>query len=344
MNETLFANKNSLKLALVLATVLGSGSGFALAQSNDAPCPDKVLAPYGLAPDSHCAPNGCLVEFKNHKWWTAFTYNPPGGYYYNGGLGTTFAPEHVAVIPQGMTLTMAKDWNNGKEWAGAEAVLMFTKDGSQVHYGYGDYLVTAELVSPPQANWADYDPNVAFGLFTYERPATGSVDNPAREIDLAEISRWGWNHTDPVTCPFTGFNGSFDTATLCNGDAQFALQDYTKKAGMVHRYNIGKDQAVTLVMRWRAGQVTFEKYHGTGLTLDTLPATPDTQWVTPISPPAKDLSAYVPAATPSSCQRFHINLWLGNYIGKGPNQPHNGPTNNQEVQVLISNFEFKPAK
>ncbi|HZZ60367.1 MAG TPA: hypothetical protein VFE63_04225 [Roseiarcus sp.] len=331
-----------------MATALGSGSGFALAQSNDPPCPDRVLAPYGLAPDSHCKGTGCLVEFKNHKWWTAFTFNKTEGYY-NGGLGTTFAPEHVAIIPDGMTLTMAKDWKNNTEWAGAEAVLMFKKDGSQANYGYGDYLVTAELVAPPQANWTDYDPNVAFGLFTYERPATGSVNNSAREIDLAEISRWGWNHTDPVTCPFTGFNGAFDTATLCKGNAQFALQDYTKKAGMVHRYDIGRNadgtiekiQEVTLVMRWRKGQVTFDKYHGKGLTLATLPATPDEEWVTPTSPPAKDLSAFVPAP---KCQRFHINLWLGNYIGKAAGAPHDGPTNKQDVTVLIKNFEFKPAK
>src|SRR5436190_22690000 len=170
-----------------------------------------------------------------------------------------FCPEHIAIIPDGMTLTMAKDWNNNTEWAGAEAVLMFKNDGTEANFGYGDYLVTAELVAPPQANWADYDPNVAFGLFTYERPATGSGNNPAREIDLAEISRWGWNHTNPATCPFSGFDGAINQATLCKGNAQFALQQVTKKQGMVKRYNIGQDKEVTLVMRWRAGQVTFEK-------------------------------------------------------------------------------------
>ena len=334
MNEALGRRKNSLRL--VLAAVLGSGGGFALAQSNDPPCPDSVLAPDGLAPDSHCTGTGCLVTFKNHKWWTAFTFNKREGYY-NGGLGTTFAPEHVALIPDGMTLTLAKDWNGNREWAGAEAVLMFKADGTEANFGYGDYLVTAELVSPPQATWANYDPNVAFGLFTFERPATGSTNNPAREIDLAEISRWGWNHTNPPTCPFSGFSGAFDTATLCKGNAQFALQNYTKKQGMVERYNIGQDKEVTLVMRWRAGQVTFEQYHAAGLRLDNLP-TPDDQWTTPTAPPAKDLSAYVPAP---KCQRFHINLWLGNYMGKSPGAPHNGPTNGQEVVVLIKNFEFR---
>jgi hypothetical protein len=334
MNEALGVSRNSLRSALVLAAVLGAGGDWALAQSNAPPCPDSVLAPDGLAPDSRCNPNGCLVEFKGYKWWTAFTFNKGEGYY-NGGLGTIFAPEHVRLVPGGMELAMVKDWNNGKEWAGAEAVLMFNRDGSEANLGYGNYLVTADLVSPPLTNWADYDPNVAFGLFTYERPATGSPDNPAREIDLAEVSRWGWNQAEPPTCPFKKILGQFDENLLCNGTAQFALQDYTKKLGMVERYDIRKDKEVTLVMRWRAGQVIFEKYHGPGLTLDTLPK-PDFRWVTP-----GDLSAYVPTATASSCQRFHINLWLGNFIGKPRFEPHDGPTNGQDVGVVIKNFEFK---
>jgi len=145
---------------------------------------------------------------------------------------------------------------------------------------------------------------------------------------------------NPPTCPFSGFNGAFDNATLCKGDAQFALQNYTKHKGMVNRYDIGKYNEVTLVMRWSAGQVTFEKYHATGLTLDNLPA-PDYQWTTPTAPPADDLSAYVPAP---KCQRFHINLWLGNYIGKKSGAPHDGPTNDQNVEVLIKNFEFRKSQ
>src|SRR5947209_1493735 len=170
MNEALGRRKSSLRL--VLAAVLGSGGGFALAQSNDPPCPDSVLAPDGLAPDSHCTGTGCLVTFKNHKWWTAFTFNKREGYY-NGGLGTTFAPEHVSQIPDGMTLTIAKDWNGNKEWAGAEAVLMFKADGTEANLGYGDYLVTAEIVKPTNATFATIDPNVALGMFTISAAKIG---------------------------------------------------------------------------------------------------------------------------------------------------------------------------
>src|SRR5215471_16020330 len=147
MKNTFCTTANSLRFILVLAAVLAVGGSVAFAQQppNDPPCPTSTLAPYGLAPDSHCGGTGCLVNFNNYQWWTAFTYNPTGGDYYNGGLGSTFAPEHVFVDRQGdLHLRMAKDWNNNNntEWAGAEAVLMFRADGTQATLCYGDSLVT----------------------------------------------------------------------------------------------------------------------------------------------------------------------------------------------------------
>lgn len=125
----------------VLVTIGGFGGDVAFAQRspNGPPCPNSELTPYGVAPDSHCNGTGCLVTFKNYQWWTAFTYNPPGGYYYNGGLGTTFAPEQVFVGSDGLHLRVAKDWNNNTEWAGAEAALMYQANGTeQANLGYGD--------------------------------------------------------------------------------------------------------------------------------------------------------------------------------------------------------------
>jgi hypothetical protein len=334
--------KQLTKLLYLAFAVLGMGGGVAFAQQppNGPPCPTSTLAPFGLAPDSHCDGTGCLVSFNNYKWWTAFTYDRNNGYYYNGGLGTTFAPEHVVVDGQGdLHLRMAKDWNNNREWAGAEAVLMFRADGTQANLGYGDYLVTAEIVKPRNATFATYDPNVALGMFTYERPNTGSRFNSAREIDLAEISRWGWNHVTPAACPFYGHPGVFDNKTLCEGNAQFALQDYTQHPGMVTRYDIGHTNKITLVMRWRDGQVTFEKYDGIH-TLDNLPPKEKSEeWTTP-----PELKEFVP--TPG-CARFHINLWLGNFYEpdwtRRPQYTANpGPTDGAEVDVIIRNFEFQP--
>ena len=300
------------------------------------PCPTSVLAPYGIAAGDHCG-TGCLVKFNDYQWWTAFTFNPNEGYY-NGGLGTIFAPEHVVVDRQGdMHLRMAKDWNNNTQWAGAEAVLMFLSDGTtQANLGYGDYLVTAEIVKPANATFATYDPNVALGMFTYERPATGSSKNAAREIDLAEISRWGWNHVTPADCPFKGTQGQFDNMTLCLGSAQFALQDYTKKSGLVKRYDAGPTNKITLVMKWRKGEVTFEKYDGIHKLNKQLATQPHWEW-------KDNQENFVP--TPG-CARFHINLWLGNFYDPNWNQlprfsPHVGPIDGEEVEVVIKNFEFR---
>ena len=327
---------------------MGGSVAFAQQPLNSGPCPTRILAPYGIDPSQasptpipggECGTTNCLVNFKNYRWWTGFTFNPSEGYY-NGGLGTIFAPQHVVVDGQGnLHLRMAKDWNGNTQWAGAEAVLMFQADGTEANLGYGDYLVAAEIVRPLNTTFATFDPNVALGMFTYERPATGSEDNSAREIDLAEISRWGWDHVTPPDCPFRGKDhNQFRGATLCDGNAQFALQDYTKHVGMVKRYDIGLTNEVTLVMKWRAGQVTFQKYNGIH-TFANLP-TPDSAWTTP-----PDLSPYVP--TPN-CERFHINLWLGNYFDTNWNRlpdftAHAGPTDGQEVEVVIRNFEFQAA-
>ena len=292
------------------------------------------------------------MTFKNYKWWTAFTYNPSGGYYYNGGLGTTFAPEHVTLAGDGLHLRMAKDWNGGKEWAGAEAVLMFKADGTQANLGYGDYLVALTMVAPAGADWNTYDPNVATGVFNYERyqadPCRGGRENCAREVDLAEISRWGWNHQSPANCPFSGSIGAFDKTILCKDSAQFALQDYTQAKGMVERYDIKSllpARSITLVMHWRKGEVYFEQYRG-HYTFADLPNAAEKQWQTP-----GDLSPFIPDtgnASGPACQRFHINLWLGNYYNTNWQElpryaPHAGPTNGQPVEIVVREFQYRPA-
>ena len=97
---------------------------------------------------------------------------------------------------------------------------------------------------------------------------------------------------------------------------------------MVDRYNIGDNTEVTLVMRWREKEVTFEKYRGAH-SLNNLPGTPHDKWQDdlatapatppdfktdpPKEPPEKDLRKFIPVHTISSCERFHINFWFGNY-------------------------------
>ena len=356
MGEVFDTRRQSLRSVLV---GLGTAVTFAGAQAQgfppeNPPCPTSVLAPSNLNPVGksnidHCptTPN-CLVNFKNYQWWTAYQFP-----FFNGGLHTPFAPEHAFIGGDGNLHLRANndvDLGAGKVWSGAEAVLMFNQDGSEANLGYGDYLVTTRLVN---GTWDALDINMAHGLFTYENPATGDFPNTTREIDLAEISRWGWNHTG--TCPIGGNNGGFDNSYLCKGNAQFALQEIMnsdKNTGpfMVSRYNIGNNNLVTLVMRWHGGnqRVIFEKYTG-AVTLGNLPSAPTYAWATdpavnPTPPNFKTeipstVNSFIPAHTPTSCERFHINFWFGNYsAGQNPNPPPSSPQ-----ELIITNFQFSPS-
>jgi hypothetical protein len=118
------------------------------------------------------------------------------------------------------------------------------------------------------------------------------------------------------------------------------------------------------VMRWHEGKkVTFEKFSGAH-SFGDLPSAPDYAWpmdypdtrapapsnfktivpgtVKNIKPPMPGESLlgeeFIPAHTSTSCERFHINFWFGNYTaGMNPNPPPSSPQ-----EVIITNFEFKP--
>jgi hypothetical protein len=82
------------------------------------------------------------------------------------------------------------------------------------------------------------DPNVAFGVFTYEQEKNGTGVNPNRELDLAEVSRWG----------YSGAGTCANLPVLCSGNSQFTLQDYTAerinlaKYSNINRYTIAPDE------------------------------------------------------------------------------------------------------
>jgi hypothetical protein len=302
-------------------------------------CPLAQLAPLGLAPvPGKCATGDCLVNFKNYRWWTSFQYYgngdyfPGGGYFYNGGLQTTFAPRNVSVDSEGLHLKMSmQDLGGGLTASGAEAVLMFTGSSgtTEADLGYGDYLVAAKVKSA--ASWGALDPNAAFGAFTFERLGTGSTGptiNPHREIDLAEISRWGWNHSG--TCPIS-------PDKLCTGNAQFTLQPWdAENLKNLNRYTIANGvDTITLVMKWHGANqpVTFDQYNG-AFTFADLPAEADYTWTT--SSPNQD--KYVPA---TNCERFHLNFWFGNYSA---HQNPNPPPSTLPQEIVVTNFEFRPPR
>jgi hypothetical protein len=307
-------------------------------KASDPSCPTSSLAPDGLDPlpaNGQCkVGSDCLLDFRGFKWWTSFNFRgqsfPDKSYYWNNDLHTPFAPANAFVDSAGLHLRIAmQDLGAGPVPAGAEVVAMFNADGSQVNLGYGKYLVTATVKTA--STWDASDLNAAFGAFSFERVGTsggtGTTNNPYREIDLAEISRFGWPAGDP-SCPDTA-----DPPQLCQGNTQFTLQLWNlNKAANVHRYSIAPTpNTVTLVMTWPgAGQaVTFQQYNGS-FTLKTLPAKADNEWTT-----SSAQNIFIPAR---NCERFHLNLWLGNYRGNPVNHP---PPKTLPYEVVVTNFEFE---
>lgn len=307
-----------LALGLLLLPVLAAAAG---------PCrsSEGVNAPFGLDPiPTKCPTQNCLVSFKGYKWWTSYQYWGGTTGFYNFGLKTAFAPDHVWVDGEGMHLEIAEeDLGGGVEAAGAEAVLMQDSSGAFVNPGYGDYLVATKTVTA--ASWADLDPNAVVGLFTYQRTAAAGTGNAYREIDMAEITRWGWNGTGK--CPFAGAY-----AAECTGNAQFTLQ--TSNSPIIHRYRIPPGvKAITVVMHWHGAHkpIMYFEYDGAYSFAD-LPSVPNQVWTTPAN-----LDPDVPNA---ACQLFHVNLWNGNFLATADG--YNPPPRVLPYQVLVTNFEFKP--
>lgn len=310
-------------------------------------CPLTELAPAGLVPPCDkpgckCpAGSQCLVDFKGYKWWTAFAFRGPpfrnpSWWWNNFNL---WSPQNVFVDGEGLHLRIQRQNvgqppNEQQFPAAAEVAAMFKSDGSDANLGYGDYLVTAKIKTA--AIWSQLDANVVFGAFTFERfgtqgedSATGDKNNPFRELDPAEISRWGFNGSNQCK--------TVDNSRLCTGNAQFTLQKWEPPKN-INRYDIvSSGDTVTLVMRWHAANqpVTFEQYDGS-YTLATLPATPSFSWTTDA-----DQDIYIPA---TNCERFHLNLWNSGigYVPPKPRPQYAPPPATLPQEVVVTNFEFNP--
>lgn len=294
--------------------------------------PQTCSFPANLQPNAQScsgAANNCLLDFAGYKWWTYNAYYPPppdnAGYFWN--QNNVWSPRNANVDSGGLHLYVRPDnVGQGSEYMAAEVVLLEDSSGNPVYLGYGKYLVNAYVNTA--SSWDAMDPNVTLGLFTYERDGTGTTDNPNRELDLAEISRWGH--------PKGQKNCVDRVPQLCEGNAQFTLQNYEALPGFenVHRYTIdpGVNQ-ITLVMTWNGANqpVVFQQYNGT-YTLSTLPATANHEWTT-----SANQDRFIPAA---GCERFHINFWMGNYPQANDNGRNPPPAAPQEV--TITNFQFQP--
>ena len=158
-------------------------------------CPLSSLAPAGLAPIAgQCATPNCLISKFGYQWWTSYNYFAPP--FPQQQLNNQWSPMNTTDDAEGLHLFIQpQDTGRGPKPSAAEIVAMFNADGFPVPMGDGDYLVTATIKMA--LSWDKLDPNVAFGAFTYEHLGTdgtgsGGQNNPFRELDLAEISHWGY--------------------------------------------------------------------------------------------------------------------------------------------------------
>lgn len=291
--------------------------------ANLAPAGPACSLPNNLQPNSQpCSGTDCLLDFAGYKWWTYNQYYASSGFWNNNNV---WSPRNATVDGAGLHLFVRQDdIGNGPTFMAAEAVLLENSDGSIATLGFGTYVVTAQINSA--ASWNDLDPNVAFGAFNYEKENTGTPDNPFREIDLAEISRWG--HPAGQPC-------QDGVPVLCEGNAQFTLQNYRGLPGFenIRRYTINPVTQITLVMQWNGANqpVTFKQYDG-AFTLATLPTTPpDNQWTT-----SPNQNPFIPD---NGCQKFHLNFWMGNFA-QAANGINPAPAAPQEI--VITNFQYQP--
>ena len=306
-------------------------------------CPTPQFTPPSPNPNL-CATADCLVTFKGYQWWTNYQFFPGGSGYWN--LNNRWSPRNVELKEDGLHLSVRQqqvpDENNILRtfWSAGEAVTALNTNGSLAKLGYGTYLVSARVVSA--GSWNTMDPNVAFGVFTYERDKTGDTNNPYREIDLAEISRWG--RRDNETC-------RINPRALCDGNSQFALQfwnansseDPNRPLPNVMRYTIPEStNDITLVMIWTGANqpITFRQYNGR-FTLATLPPGDswNRQWITPPGGGnSGNRNAWVPA---EGCQQFHLNFWQGNNTDSKP-EPGINPPPATPQEIVVTEFEYKP--
>jgi len=286
------------------------------AKTEDVSCPRPNFAPV----PEQCNDPSCLVTFAGYQWWTEYEYwGPNGGYFYNNY--NAWSPKNVTVDDEGLHLfVQVQNVGGGNQYTAAEAVTALNLDGSLAKLGYGTYLVTSKIKTA--SSWDTMDPNVAFGAFVYERDATGDTNNPGREIDLAEVSRWGRVNGQPCQ----------NIPILCTGNSQFTLQQWNKLPANVNRYTINSGvQIVTLVMEWPGANqpVTFKQYDG-DFSLDNLPASPSYTWTT-----AADQNKFIPV---SNCEQFHLNFWMGN--NPAQKDRYNPPPASPQ-ELVVTRFQFK---
>lgn len=246
---------------------------------------------------NQAAPGGNpFVEFGGQRWWVNYWWSPETGTYAYGDGGTlrsNFDPKQFFKLNQDGTLTLRAFGTEKDKCITSEIV-------SEEIVGYGDYLIT---VKADQGSFAELDPNVVFGLFTYQWGEAPPEQGPNRhrEIDLLEtISKEAQGRP---------------------GNAQFALQPALAlpEPNLLKRFTLPDIKYITAVLHRpdpeiEGRKVTMRIFEGDH-TYDDIMRNPELKPLETWNPvidnfdPVK-IEPYVPLHTSTSRERFHINLYL----------------------------------
>jgi hypothetical protein len=169
---------------------------------------------------------------------------------------------------------------------------------------YGHYLVVARA---DNGSFSDFDKQTVFGLFGYQHSNAPSGANVHREMDLLEMLRGD------------------------DSNAQFKLQPWTHNPHPWDPFMLPANRpVVTLMLSWAETNgkphVNMHLFRG-DYTLEDHPP-----WKSAFRlwHPTEKFGDLVPRWTPTSCVRFHMNLWLMH--GKEP-------SSGREQSVTITRFE-----
>jgi hypothetical protein len=242
-----------------------------------------------------------FVTFGDHagspmKWWINYHWTSQSGTYANDWFNSNFDPKQFFQLSGNELTLRAFDPNDPHDpkisCIASELVSEALAQGTYT------FLVTARVdqggISP---SFAFLDPNVIFGIFTYQWGGADPNDTPNihRELDLLETVNAEWAQVD-----VPGSNAQF---TVQPWNANSSPPNYPN----LERLTIPDTRYLTAVMFHNLQGllgVTYQLFAG-NYSLDDLakkenPPAPFATWQVPTD--------YIPPD--GGCPRFHINLYL----------------------------------
>jgi len=306
MNKVRFAGSLFAVIGAFFFSQAGCGGGD---DSSEPAADDYTQVPAWIHqnnPTCNYADGERYISFSGYCWKVRNTENPEaaGANYYSSD------PRDVWVDDTG-NLHMKISNRDGK-WLCSEIEAIGT-------FGYGTYVFYV-LGYPTR-----YDPNVVFGMFTWDNnfPEVRHIS----EIDI-EITKWG---------KLAGNNLHYTVQPSHGPDDP---DGWYRERGESVAMALNKPRT-THVFTWTADRVDFASYEGYGVPTDT----PIGSWTFASSNPARrmndsNLNVPVVIPTPTASSRVHMSFWLTDVAGDdGLGDP---PVSSNEFEVVVEGFEFRP--